>query len=384
MQIKTKRSKVGASGLRDHLTQALRNNDIPLGGRLPTEKELMDTFSLSRTTVRKVLTELTMEGMIERQQGRGTFRIAGRKRTGRLWLAGVWFNWLGGPHWGPMIQGIRDEMSRRQYHCVFEIGGLETGDERRGIEALISKELDGFIVAPSSHPGDNHEPLIKLVEKKVPLVLIDRPLKGYDVDLVITHYQLGAEEIVNYLIELGHTRIGYYGIEGIINKDERFLGYQLVLSKNNLTPDNDWIKIHPRLTSAKTAHEDVLTTVAGTRVDAALCRRTVEELLSLPISHRPTAIFAINTTMAEFLVEQLRHHGVAVPNEMSIVAFGEANNYKENDERPFLTTYNQPNYILGEQAARLLIERIENPISHPKTILLQGKLVKGDSSQSPA
>ncbi|MBE7560602.1 GntR family transcriptional regulator [bacterium] len=378
------RPRPSAAGLREHLTVALRENLIPVGGRLPTEKALMDQFSLSRTTVRKVLRDLEMEGLIERQQGRGTFRTAGRRRAGRLWLTGVWFNWLGGPHWGPMIEGIRDEMAHARYHCVFEVGGLNAGDEDRGIASLVRKDLDGFIVAPSSNPDDDHAPLIELIERRVPLVLIERALPGYDVDLVTTYHELGAEECVSFLFEMGHRRIAYFGIEGLRARDGRLVGYTTAMARHDLRFDPEWIKVHPRVTLSGAPNldeEQWITTVAGTRVERSLCRRSVRELISLPAERRPTAVFAINTTLAEFLIEELSQHGLRVPEDLSVVAFGEAGHPERHEPESQLTTYAQPNYALGQQAARLLIQRMDAPAEPRRTVLLQGRLHVGASTR---
>ena len=380
-----RRTGPGAAGLREHLAVAMRENEIAVGGRLPTERALMDQFSLSRTTVRKVLRDLEMEGLIERQQGRGTFRTAARRRTGRLWLAGVWFNWLGGPHWGPMIEGIRDEMANARYHCVFEVAGLNAGDEDRGIASLVRKDLDGFIVAPSSNPGDDHTPLIELIERRVPLVLIDRPLPGYEVDLVATHHELGAEECVRHLLDLGHQRIAYFGIAGLRARDDRLLGYTTAMARHDLRVESEWVKVHPRLTLTDATEPDEeawITTVAGTRVDRNLCRQSVRELVSLPAERRPTAVFAVNSTLGEFLIDELGAHGLRVPDDLSVVAFGEAGHLENHDPKPRLTTYAQPNYALGQQAARLLIRRIDAPAKQYRTVLLQGRLLAGASTRA--
>src|SRR4029078_4833898 len=122
----------------------------------------------------------------------------------RSMLVGVWFNWPSGPLFGPIAEGIRGELQRWAYHAFFETGGLETGAEYRGIESLTQKALDGFIVSPATHLDEEHGPLIELLERDVPLVLVDRPLPGYDPDLVCTNSEVGGEEIVSHLIGLGH------------------------------------------------------------------------------------------------------------------------------------------------------------------------------------
>lgn len=66
-----------ASPLYRQLIRKLRSDITtgvyPVHGRIPSEQELCDTYHVSRVTVRKALTELTREGLLERRQGKGTF-----------------------------------------------------------------------------------------------------------------------------------------------------------------------------------------------------------------------------------------------------------------------------------------------------------------------
>jgi len=118
---------------------------IPLGGQLPTEGDLMKRFSVSRTTVRQALSELSFEGLVDRQPGRGTFRTLPAERArhkDRTMLVGIWFCLPPGSLYGPIADGIREELGQWDYHAVLE-GGLENGDERRGVQALIRTSTPG-------------------------------------------------------------------------------------------------------------------------------------------------------------------------------------------------------------------------------------------------
>lgn len=306
-------------------------------------------------------------------------------------LVGVWFNWPAGPHWSPIAAGIREELARHDYHCVMETGGLETGDERRGIESLFRKNLDGFIIAPSSNRDEEHDLLAELIERRRPLVLVDRrPSMKCQVDLVATHRELGAREITEHLISLGHRRIAHFGIESISGgPDERLTGYQKAMARNRLPVDAGWLKVHRRLSSEKTGaspgdpQSSVFVTAAGTRVNYDDCARSVAELLSLPVERRPTAVFAINDDVARVFISLAQQRGLRVPGDVSVAGFGDAHDKQIEEQRLDLTTYVQPTYSIGEQAASLLLSRIENPRDATVTVLLQGKLVLGASTAPP-
>ncbi len=371
--------------LRHHLLKEILENRIRPSDRLPAETNLMERFAVSRSTVRKVLNSLAIEGVVERRRGSGTYRTDRAQVAPPSMLAGVWFNWPTGPFWSPIAKGIRDELARWGYHCVIEVGGVESGDERQGIEALTRKGLDGFIVAPSLEPADDHGPVQDLLERRVPLVLVDRPVFGYRTDCVSTHRELGAEEVVRHLVGLGHRRIGYFGIEGELGVDEREQGYRQTMAMCRLPVDAAWVKQQVRLASeeAKRSPGEMVVTGAGSRILLDGCRRAVSEMLSLPPERRPTAIFAINDVMADVFVRLVREHGLDVPRDMSVAGFADANR-SQPDSYAWLTSYAQPTYKIGREAARLLMKRIQDPASSTTWVLLQGELMPAGSTGPPA
>jgi GntR family transcriptional regulator, arabinose operon transcriptional repressor len=350
--------------LKDSLLREMNEQLIPIGARLPSESELMTRFAVSRTTVRQALAELSNEGFIAKQQGRGTFRISPEERRRRgehSMLVGVWFNWPSGPLYGPMLDGVRSELGHWGYHAVLE-GGLESGAEKQGICSLIRKGLDGFIVSASSDPFDSHEPILEILKRRVPLVLIDKRLPGCEADLVSTNSRLGGEQLVSHLIELGHRRIAFVGTANVSTVEERLQGYRLTMQKYSCAVDPEWMKI-------------------SDTVYADHGRRAARELLSLPSDRRPTAVFGANDPIAETVAQVARELGLSVPGDLSVVGFDAAG---FNLEQPaWLTTYAQPKYRIGQQAAQLLMRRIHNPVPHIETVLLEGELVVRQSTAPP-
>jgi len=97
-----------------------------------------------------------------------------------------------------------------------------------------------LIVSPSI---GNHSYLKKLVRGGMPLVLVDRRIRGLKVPTVTVDNQTGSYEAVNYLINLGHRRIGIItGLKGVTTSEERLAGYKRALEKNHLSLDPELIK----------------------------------------------------------------------------------------------------------------------------------------------
>jgi LacI family transcriptional regulator len=227
------------------------------------------------------------------------------------------------------------------------------------VEALVHKALDGFIVAPSSNPEDDHRPLEQLIERKVPLVLVDRFLPGQQADMVTTANEVGAEDIVHHLIELGHRRIAFIGSGGLSSVDDRLRGYRQTLRRKGLTIDEAWLQ------SDQLAGAD-----SG--------RRATHLLLDLPPDRRPTAIFGANDVIGVTVAMVARDRGLRVPQDLSVAGFDDI--VPTIDHEPWLTTYAQPTRRIGQQAARLLMQRIANPGGSSVTLLLEGKLVIRNST----
>ncbi len=348
--------------LKDHLLTAMIEHRIPIGHRLPTEVVLMKQFSVSRGTVQRALADLSAEGWIERQQGRGTFRTGPGRRVNareRSLLVGVWFNMPAGPMWGPVAEGIRQELRRWGYHAVFEEGGLGMGAERRGLEDLVQKHLDGFIISPSNNPHDDHGPLEQLIEQKVPTVLVDLELPNHTADLVTTDGELGAEEIVEHLVQFGHRRIGFVGIAGVSTIEARYRGYRLTMQDHGLDIDDAWVRL-----TEKTAF------------DAGLL--AAREILALPDGHRPTALFGANDYIAQTCAIVARERGLEVPRDLSVAGFDGVEMQPEFTVG--LTTYEQPMARVGRHAARLLMHRIQTPSRPTVHLVLEGKLVPREST----
>jgi DNA-binding LacI/PurR family transcriptional regulator len=309
---------------------------------------------------------LTSQGLLVRHQGKGTFRTDGHQRrpnNQRSLLVGVWFDWPTGPLFGPIAEGIREELGRHGYHAVFEKGGVGRGAERRGITSLVAKGLDGFIVAPSSNTEEaEHRPLAELIDRRLHIVLIDRLLPGHETDLVTTDGELGAEEMVEHLITLGHQRIGFIGIEGLSTIEERCRGYRFTMRRHGLALEEDWVQM-----DAKVAED------SG--------REAAARLFSLPAAVRPTAVFGANDMIAGMAAMVAGEHGLRVPEDLSIAGFDDV--VIEPERHSWLTTYAQPKQRIGRQAARLLMKRIENPSTRAVTICLPGKLVVRQSTSAP-
>jgi DNA-binding LacI/PurR family transcriptional regulator len=103
--------------------------------------------------------------------------------------------------------------------------------------------------------------------------------------------------------------------------------------------------------------------------------RAMDDLLARP--NRPTAIFCESDEMAFGAMQAARRHGLKVPDDLSIIGF----DGHEMSEYTDLTTIEQPVQLMGEMAARSIMERIRKPNAETNSLVLPTTLVVRNSTR---
>ena len=202
-------------------------------------------------------------------------------------------------------------------------------------DVVTNSRLAGVILTP---PFSEMSEVSRLMKKlKIPFVNIvsgNKPSKSRN--YVYVDDRKSAYNITQHLIDLGHERIAFLSGEMSHHSSiERLNGYHDALKDNG---------IKPRKRLVIDGQYSFESGVEGT-----------EKLLGF--KNKPTAIFASNDEIAAGAVFQCRLQGVAIPQQISIVGF--ENSPYARQTRPKLTTADQPNESIAEQATNLLISQIQ-------------------------
>jgi LacI family transcriptional regulator len=227
----------------------------------------------------------------------------------------------------------------------------QVGWERRSL-ARVSALTDGAIlVTPSSVD----------VAFGAPLVAVDHNVRSSTLPGVDSDNLSGAVTATEYLIGLGHRRIGFLaGRPDLESARLREQGYRRALEAAGIAFDPELVRVGGY--RSETAHE------------------AARELLAL--EPPPTAIFAANDTSAIETIEVARSVGLSVPDDLSVVGF---DNVPESALcEPPLTTVEQAIQRMGYEAVRMLIGLIDEPASQPGQVVLPTKLVERGSARAPA
>lgn len=347
------------------MRQYIQDGQLQAGAQLPTEDEFCRMFDVSRSTVRYALKRLETAGLITRTRGRGTFlretgveRIVDQpspvtgngnfpgRRVRRPATIGVVFSYASeiDVMQTAILRGIEHAVKSRGYGLLLgRADDYDEAGELKTISELIQHGVSGMVVLPvSNRPATSGVRM--LIERGVPVVLVDRYLADLDTGYVVSDNATGMCRATEHLILLGHTSFEFVvglaagtAAEQLMTTSvrDRYYGYCQALRDYNLAG-----------------------TIYGPRAVELTDADAVCQLLhnARSRSDRPPAIVAVHDYVAVELMKTAARIGLKPPLDFAIVGF---------DDLPIashlstpLTTVVQPRYDIGYRAGHLLLDKI--------------------------
>ncbi len=226
--------------------------------------------------------------------------------------------------------------------------------EKQKLDFLVKKMVDGIITMPM---GCDLEVINSVINRNIPIVLIDRALKGVECDTVLVDNLNASYNAVEQLIMLGHKRIGIIcGPEDIYTAQERLKGYERVHEDYDMTIDSELIK------------------KGDYQVESGY--RLLLELINM--EEPPTAVLVTNYEMTLGAVMAINESDIKVPDDISIIGFDNLQLAKV--VKPPLSIVIQPVKQIGEVAANTILRRLKGDNSNfPSMIRLKTELMLKDS-----
>lgn len=257
------------------------------------------------------------------------------------------------PFFADLSRAIEDAGFAEGYSVVLCNSDGSEAKEATYIDVLISKQVAGLLLISS---GSRPDPLQLVLKANVPVVVVDRRLGDLPVDQVLVDNEQGGYRAGQYLLELGHRRIGCItGPSSVILSADRIVGFRRALAEAGAS-------LAPEAIVDGDFHY-----VGGVAAMHELLRRNL----------KLTAVFAANDLMAIGVINALIRSKLRVPDDVSVIGFD--NIWQSNAVIPSLTTIAQPVAELGQISIKLLLERIENPGKPPTRIMLSTELVERES-----
>ncbi|MDO5365670.1 MAG: GntR family transcriptional regulator [Streptococcus dysgalactiae] len=314
------------------IKEQIASGRLQIGDRLPTEKELSAQFSVSRITSKRALVELEQEGLITRSRGKGSFvaekQVKSPEANEDLLLI---LPFASDYELGDYAKGIMTSIAETGYRLMVQLAStvrLDTLSDYAGIIYYpedVNHSIDFLFYCDHHH---------------IPLVLLDKSLDLFQFPAVVADNKGGAYQLTQHLIDQGCDQIWFVATESfgeVSSVRDRYLGYLVAMAETSL-PSSYFPK-----EKAETS-------------DAYLNRLvTVLSETTAP----KTGLVVENDWLAIQLIQKSIQAGLSIPDQVAIVGFD--NSQASRLLHPKLSTAAQDFYQMGQEAARLLLQKIESP-----------------------
>lgn len=252
------------------------------------------------------------------------------------------------PFFSSILQGFKDVALEYGYHILLGDTGNSLEQERDYINLVKERVVDGLILATARLSKEE----ILAASQEIPVVLACEYIDGFDIPTVAIDNVSAAREAVEYLIRLGHRRIGMITgpLEVILSRD-RVKGYYQALNLNEIPIEG--VLIQEGDFSVTSGYETML------------------KLLAL--KDPPTAVFTTNDEMAVGVMKAIKQRGLQVPKDISVIGFDDIPLCRLVE--PELTTVSQPRYDMGYQAMQMLLAIIKKEALTRNQIVLPHRLI---------
>lgn len=283
-------------------------------------------------------------GLITKRSGTVGFFLNDAVRSGLLH-----------PFFQRVIQGCKSVLGLAGYDMVLFTNAYYTEDRRANdyLRRALARHVDGVILMGMDRQDVGAR---ELVASELPCMSIDLPFMGLRAGTVSADNAGGADQAIDYLVSLGHTKIAFVGDRYASQPGEdRRRGFDLGLRRHNLLCPDSWRQYGDFSRESGYA--------------------AMQRLLKL--ENRPTAVFAIGDLMALGCLDALHEAGISVPEQVSVIGFDDIE--LADYTRPRLTTVRQPIEEMGRLAGHALLELLEMENMDPPHIILQTELVIRES-----
>ena len=324
---------------------------------MATIKDVAKIAGVSVGTVSNVLNELDSVTESNKSKVMNTIKTMGykpnkiaaslsKKKTMNI---GLIIPDVASPFYSDLINGVTETLETQGYNVFLCSSGTDIGKETKIINDLLSMWIDGIILIPVY--SDKRD--IKDLENiNTPLVLVNREIKGWTRDIVIFDNFGGAYEATNYLIKNNHKKIIILdGPKYSRSFEDRLLGWKTAMEENGLYNKN---LVFRGDFSVESGYDMMM--------------ESLSELSDID------AVFASSDFIALGALNALEEKNVKVPDDISIIGFGDI--YLSKFLKPSLTTIRRPFYNIGKTAVSILLEKIrEKPGKKRfKKFIIKGKL----------
>jgi LacI family transcriptional regulator len=278
--------------------------------------------------------------------------------TGRSQLIGLIVPDLLHQFFAQVAKGVSRTLRKRGYGLIIASSEEDPKLEREEIDQMLARRVDALIIASSQNSIESFR---HIAEQGLPYILVDRKIQGLEANFIGTDDVRAGMLATEHLIAGGCRRVAHIGGVYLSTAAERLEGYRSALVKHGLKVQEKYIR--------RRTHLDDAADSSGYRAMQAL----------LKLDPRPDGVFCFSDPMASGAMRAILEQGLRIPEDVSIVGCG--NVLYASAMRVPLSSVNQESETMGEGAAKMVLELVENKgPSEPREIRLRPQLVIRNST----
>ena len=252
-----------------------------------------------------------------------------------------------------IIEGVESQVKASGYNLMISyVDEYTVADE---VMAIRKEQVKGVLVLATEM---QEKQMNAFSEMQVPIVIIDNYMEHREFDCITINNEQGVYEVIQHLVNMGHSKIGYLHIDANANNfSERCSGFYKAMDTFGLKADK----------------ADLITicTAGG---------EAVYQVLKSKLSQRksmPTAFFADNDIIAISAMRVLKELGYEIPQDVSIIGFD--NITLSEMLNPPLTSIQIPKRKIGIVAVNTIIDKIKYPSEGVIKAAVRTKLIVRES-----
>ncbi len=272
----------------------------------------------------------------------------------RSHVIGVVLSDLHNPFFADVADGVEAAAADAGFRTMLASAFLDPEREQSAMETLLEMRVDALL--PLGPMMDTEQ--LEKIAALIPVCVVARHTGSSSFDTIAVDDAAGAREAVQHLIELGHHDIAHIHAGTAAGAPERRSGYEEAMLANDLGAN--------------------IRSVPGAYTERGGARAMTGILESGRI---PTAVFAPNDAAALGAMDVIDSAGLTIPGDVSLIGYD--NLGIAGLPRISLTTVGQPRSELGDQAVKLLVERIEQPDLAPRQVVVAPFLVIRETTGPP-
>ncbi|MEO1780787.1 GntR family transcriptional regulator [Enterococcus diestrammenae] len=325
-----------------------------IGDMIPPEKELTELYDVSRITIRRAVTMLAEDGIVERKSGVGTFVIKDCQAERPNKFIGLILSGLTDSYGKHLLQSIIATADARGYELILKLTEEDSEKESGLVDEMIALGVSGLLIEPVQRNFYNTT-LIKHIYAGFPIVIIDKELQGIDSLFVGSDHYKGAQDSAQMLIDNGHKNPVIIGYSEVRNStlEKRIDAFTKTYWQSNMPFAAQNI--------ARVATSTYLSTDIDTlQKDVCLIKKTLQKF-------KPSCVVSLDAHLTGLVQQALWELDLRYPDDISLFGFDSANS---SFIRTNYTHLSQDEETIGSKSVEVLDKAIRKvPIKNHRLLI---------------